>query len=198
MVGESEVLDVGRAPGPAPGRRAGSRDDRSRPRGVRRPGGRGQRHEPFDLLVDRLGQGEGIELIAQGHELRHRRGIGLSTRLHPLRRRAGRVVPPVQARPGNSRCQCSTFSLRFSDKMRHLLSLLGRFSMGGLRDRRGASWGWEGDSRLVGPAGEGLGASRSDVEGRGGYHPIPPPGPIPAPRTTPPAAACRAAGSCRP
>ncbi len=54
------------------------------------------------------------------------------------------------------------------------------------------------DSRLVGPAGEGLGASRSDVEVGGGYHPIPPPGPIPAPRTTPPVAACRAAGSCRP
>lgn len=102
---------------------------------------------------------------------------------------------PVPA--GNSPCQCATFSLRFSDKMRHLLNMLGRFSIGGLRGRRGAPWGWERDSRPIGLAAEGLGTSRSDDEGGGGYHPIPPPGPIPAPRTTPPAGACPAAGSCR-
>jgi peptidoglycan/LPS O-acetylase OafA/YrhL len=34
---------------------------------------------------------------------------------------------------GNSRCQCASSSLRFSDKMRHLLRMPGRFSFGVLR-----------------------------------------------------------------
>jgi len=48
--------------------------------------------------------------------------------------------------------------------MRHLLKMLGRFSMGGARDRRGASWSWELDSRSVGREAKGLGGARSHVE----------------------------------
>jgi hypothetical protein len=101
---------------------------------------------------------------------------------------------------GNSRCQCAIFSLRFSDKMRHLLRMLGQFSMGVLRARWGCSSSSRGDARRGGPAGEAVGASTSDVEGGGGYHPpsIPQQGPILTPRATLAAAAYRGAGSCRP
>ena len=88
------------------------------------------------------------------------------TRLEAACARAVAVGARSYRHVGNSRCQCATSSLRFSDKMRHLLSLLGRFSVGGLKDRRGASWGWEADSRLIGRAAEGLGGSRSDDQGR--------------------------------
>jgi transposase len=109
--------------------------------------------------------------------------------------RRGRIT---KAGHGNSRRQCATFSLRFSDKMRHLLSLLGRFSMDGGEGRRGASWSWEPDSRLVGAEAEGRRGPRIDSEQGGGYHPIPPPGPIRCSREPRPGEACRVTGSCRP
>jgi hypothetical protein len=82
--------------------------------------------------------------------------------------------------------------------MRHLLRLLGRFSVDGGEGRRGASWSWEPNSGLVGPTAEGRRGSRIDWDEGGGYHPIPPPGPIRGSGEPRPGEACHAAGSCRP
>ena len=57
-----------------------------------------QCEKPVELPVDRLGQGERVQLIPQGHELSHGRDIRVRRGLHPLERRAGRVVQPAQAR----------------------------------------------------------------------------------------------------
>ena len=87
-------LAFGERPGCGRGR-SSSGHRRDQRRQSDRPG---QRREPVELPVDRLGQGERVQLIPQGHELSHGRDIRVRRGLHPLERRAGRVVQPAQAR----------------------------------------------------------------------------------------------------
>ncbi len=61
------------------------------------PARRGQVYERLDLAIDRLGQGEGIELIPQPHQRRHGLRIRLGTRLDPFERRARHIVVATQA-----------------------------------------------------------------------------------------------------
>jgi hypothetical protein len=56
--------------------------------------------------------------------------------LHGLQGFQGRRIHVPRAdhlKPGNSRCQCATFSHQVSDKMRHLLRRPGQFSVSVLR-----------------------------------------------------------------
>jgi Glycosyltransferase WbsX len=60
---------------------------------------RGQRDQALDLPVDRLGQGEGIELIPERDPRCDRRRIGRGAPLEAIERRAGRVVAPPEPGP---------------------------------------------------------------------------------------------------
>jgi hypothetical protein len=59
---------------------------------------RGQRVNALALALDGLGEGEGIQAIAEGGEGADREGIGFGTGGHAIARRAGDVV--AAAEPG--------------------------------------------------------------------------------------------------
>ena len=64
-----------------------------------RPRDGGQRHQALDLSVDRLGQGEGIELIPERDPRRDRRRIGGGACEQAVKRGPRRVVPPPEPGP---------------------------------------------------------------------------------------------------
>jgi transposase len=166
--------------------------------------GEGQRRGRITKAGHRRVRSLLVQVAVSIRRVRHPTTTALREWAERLAARRGRFITVVAlARRlagilGNSRCQCATSSLRFSDKMRHLLNLLGRFLMDDGEGDRRASWGWEPNSRPGGPAVEGRRGSRIDCEEGGGYHPIPPPGSIRRSRAFRPGEACRAAGSCRP
>ena len=84
-------------PGGRPGRGGGGAGTMSGKQaavgvGTPAPARHGQGDDPLDLRIDGLGQGEGIQLIAQADERSHHLGIRLGAGLDPLERRARRIV----------------------------------------------------------------------------------------------------------